>query len=158
MGANRLEPAAVYGRARAYAVAQPGTAVHRVRCVLRCDERFLLAQHYSRRAGRSGTWGLPGGRLKADEKPKAGLRRELEEELRVETPRLVKLGDWSYREENHRVFGCNLRREVEWFDADEIRAIAWLTYAEVAEFAAAERLQKGFELAAIAEFRRRFPR
>jgi 8-oxo-dGTP pyrophosphatase MutT (NUDIX family) len=134
------------------------SAIARVRCVLLRADRYLLAQHNSRRRGTLGQWGLPGGRLKDSEKPKAGLRRELNEELGCRLPDLIRLGDWLYRDEQQRVFGCEIREPIEKFDADELRAIRWFSYKEVIELAAARKLRMGFELAAIVEFRRRhFP-
>jgi 8-oxo-dGTP pyrophosphatase MutT (NUDIX family) len=130
-------------------------AVDRVRCVLSRKGRYLLVQHNARRRENRGKWSLPGGRLKARETPRVGLRRELGEELRLRLPCLVELGDWWHRDENHRIFGCVLGNDVEWFNTDEILAIAWLTYAEVEQLAAASRLRTGFELAAIAEFQRK---
>jgi 8-oxo-dGTP pyrophosphatase MutT (NUDIX family) len=127
--------------------------VHRVRCVLVHEERYLLAQHNSRRPENFGKWGLVGGRVRAAEQPKACLRRELMEELRYEVPNLVKLGDYSHRDENHRVFGCEIPEAVQTFDTDELRAIRWFSYAEVCDLATSGQLRTGFELAAIAEFR-----
>src|SRR6187551_1677441 len=101
-------------------IAGDKSSIARVRCVLMRGGRYLLAQHNSRRRERIGRWGLPGGRLRPAEKPKACLRRELIEE----------------------------------FGADELLAIGWFTYEETAELAAAGKLRTGFELAAIAEFRR----
>jgi len=60
------------------------SSIARVRCVLMRDGRYLLAQHNSRHRERIGRWGLPGGRLRPPEKPKACLRRELLEELGVQ--------------------------------------------------------------------------
>ena len=119
------------------------------------DDRYLLAQHNSRRRQNVGKWGLPGGRIKGGEKPKACLRRELAEELGCRASRLVKLGDWLHDGEHHRVFGHELERPIDTFDSDELSAIGWFSYEEVAEFAAARKLRTGFELAAILEFRRR---
>jgi 8-oxo-dGTP pyrophosphatase MutT (NUDIX family) len=118
------------------------------------DDRYLLAQHNTQRRENLGKWALPGGRIKGSEKPKACLRRELEEELGCRVPYLIKLGDWRHQHEQQRVFGCELDEPIHTFDADELRAIGWFSYLEVAEFAAARRLRTGFELAAIAEFRR----
>ena len=101
-----------------------------------------------------GQWGLPGGRLKDAEKPKACLRRELIEELGCRVPRLVRLGDWLHRNEQQRVFGCEIEKPIDTFDAEELRAIGWFSYEEVVELAAAHKLRMGFELAAIVEFRR----
>jgi 8-oxo-dGTP pyrophosphatase MutT (NUDIX family) len=130
-------------------------AIARVRCVLSLDDRYLLAQHNSRRRGSIGQWGLPGGRLKDAEKPKAALRRELIEELGCRVDDLMRLGDWLYRDEQQRVFGCEIRKPIDKFDAEELRAIGWFSYQEVIELAAARKLRMGFELAAIVEFRRR---
>jgi 8-oxo-dGTP diphosphatase len=132
-----------------------GENVDRVRCVLARERRYLLVQHDSRRPQNKGKWALPGGRLKRGEAPRNGLRRELAEELRLRLPYLVEIGDWWHKDENHRIFGCDLTVDVAWFNTDEIRAIAWLTYEEVGQLAAAARLRTGFELAAIAEFQRK---
>jgi 8-oxo-dGTP diphosphatase len=130
--------------------------VDRVRCVLRCQGRYLLAQHQPRRREAVGKWGLPGGKLKAREKPRAALRRELEEELGLHAPKLVRIGDWWHRNKNHRVFGYDVPRETRWFDGDEIVAIAWLDYAEIVNLSLTAQLRTGFELAAITEYHNRF--
>ena len=130
-------------------------AIARVRCVLMHTDRYLLAQHNSRRRETVGQWGLPGGRLKDAEKPKAGLRRELSEELDCRVPYLMRLGDWLYRDEQQRVFGCEIEKPIDTFDAEELRAIGWFSYEEIVELAAARKLRMGFELAAVIEFRRR---
>jgi 8-oxo-dGTP pyrophosphatase MutT (NUDIX family) len=130
-------------------------AIARVRCVLMRGDRYLLAQHNSRRRDSLGRWGLPGGRLRPGEKPKACLRRELVEELDCRVPSLVRLGDWLHDGEQHRVFGCELDEPIETFAGGELLAIGWFTYQEIAELALAHKLWTGFELAAITEFRRR---
>jgi 8-oxo-dGTP pyrophosphatase MutT (NUDIX family) len=131
---------------------EPSKNVDRVRCVLRHEQRYLLAQHNSRRPENRSRWGLAGGRVRGSEKPRACLRRELIEELGCRVPYLVELGDWRYRDETHRVYGCEIARTIDTFDRDELCAIAWFTYAEVVQLAAAGRLRTGFELPAIAEF------
>jgi 8-oxo-dGTP pyrophosphatase MutT (NUDIX family) len=118
------------------------------------EEQFLLAQHNSRRPENARKWGLPGGRLKQSEKPKSCLRRELIEELDCRVPYLIRLGDWRYGEEQQRVFGCEVEQRIVTFDQDELRAIRWFSYRDVVELAATGKLRMGFELAAIAEFRR----
>ena len=132
--------------------------VDRVRCVLRCGQRFLLAQHNSRRRENVGKWGLPGGRLKSREEPRAALRRELIEELGLRVQALVEIGDWWHRGENHRIFGCDVAQATESFAPDELLAIDWFEYTEVAELETDGRLKTGFELDAITAFRLRFPR
>jgi 8-oxo-dGTP pyrophosphatase MutT (NUDIX family) len=132
--------------------------VARVRCVLRCGQRYLLAQHNSRRRENLGKWGLPGGRLKSREEPRAALRRELIEELGLRVRSLVEIGDWSHRGENHRIFGCDVARPTHGFAPDELLAVSWFEYTEVAELEADGRLRTGFELDAITAFRLRFPR
>jgi ADP-ribose pyrophosphatase YjhB (NUDIX family) len=114
-----------------------------------------MVQHNSRRPENVGKWALPGGRLKSRETPKAGLRRELAEELRVRVPHLIEVGDWWHRDQNHRVFGCEVKRAIAWFNKEEIVAVDWLAIDDVTELAAARRLHTGFELAAITEFQRR---
>ena len=131
--------------------------VDRVRCVLRCQGRYLLAQHQPRRRESVGRWGLPGGKLKAREKPRVALRRELEEELGLQAPKLVRIGDWWHRNKNHRVFGCDVPRASRWFDGEEIVAVAWLDYAAIVNLSLTAQLRTGFELAAITEYRNRFP-
>jgi ADP-ribose pyrophosphatase YjhB (NUDIX family) len=131
--------------------------VDRVRCVLRHQQKYLLVQHHSRRAANFDKWRLPGGKLKAHEEPKAGLRRELAEELRFRVAYLVELGDWWHRNETQRVFGCEIARAIRRFDGEEIRALDWFTYPEVVEIGDEGLLHTGFELEAITEFQRRFP-
>jgi len=131
------------------------TAIARVRCVLMHEDRYLLAQHNTRRREHQGKWGLPGGRLKDTEKPKACLRRELVEELDCRVPYLLKLGDWVHAEELYRVFGSEIDEPIATFEPTELRAIGWFSYDDVVELATAAKLRTGFELAAIVEFRRK---
>jgi len=148
----RISPAASQ-RSRTQAP-QPDSSVDRVRCVLMHDQRYLLAQHNSRRRQNRSRWGLVGGRVRDRENLQECLRRELMEELDCRVPYLIELGDWQHRDETHRIFGCEIARSIETFDADELCAIAWFTYAEVVQLASAGRLRTGFELAAIIAFER----
>lgn len=159
MGSNTSEFGAIQIAGRLAVPAERLDApVSRVRCILRCGQRYLLAQHNSQRRENIGKWGLPGGRVKSREEPRAALRRELAEELGVRVRYLVEIGDWWHRGENHRIFGCEVSRMTQAFAPDEIVAIDWLEYAQVAELEADGRLRTGFELDAITAFRLRFPR
>jgi len=131
---------------------QATSTVDRVRCVLMREQRYLLAQHDSRRRDNRSRWGLAGGRVRDRENPLECLRRELMEELGCRVPYLIELGDWQHRNETHRIFGCEIAKNIETFDTDELCAIAWFTHAEVAQLASAGRLRTGFELAAITAF------
>jgi len=133
--------------------AETGSAVDRVRCVLRHGHRFMLVQPSAPGAATLGKWGLPGGRLEPLEDPLAGLRRELDEELKLAAPTLVELGDWRHGREKHRVFGCEIAHSTHWFNTEELAAMRWFTYADVAKLALSSRLHRGFELAAIRTYR-----
>lgn len=153
MAADPIERSSILRDAKHYGRLKSEVGVDRVRCVLRHRHRYLPVQPNSRRLRNRGKWALPGGRLKRRERPKAGLRRELTEELRLEVPYLLRLGDWRDRNENHRVFGSQIEQPVDWFNTDEIIATGWFTSAEVTALALASRLHRGFEVAAIREFR-----
>ncbi len=129
--------------------------ISRVRCVLARNNRYLLVQHNNRLPENFGKWGLPGGVLDVGEEPTTGLRRELAEEFQLDIGDVVLLGDWEYRDETHRVFGCEIDDPIESYDTNEILDIVWLTYDGVVGFAEAGQLHTGFELEAITEFRSR---
>ena len=116
--------------------------------------RFLLVQNNAHRPENHGKWSLPGGRLKTREQPRAGLRRELVEELGFRVPYLVDVGDWWHDDQYQRVFGCAIEPTELSLQDDEILACAWLDYADVKELSAAGLVRWGFELDAISAFRR----
>ena len=129
--------------------------ISRVRCVLEQNHRYLLVQHNNRIPENFGKWGLPGGGLDIAEEPTTGLRRELTEEFQIDIGDVVLLGDWEYRSQTHRVFGCQFEGRIAFYDTNEILDIIWLTYDGVVGFAEAGQLHTGFELEAITEFRSR---
>ena len=129
--------------------------ISRVRCVLEQNHRYLLVQHNNRLPENLGKWGLPGGVLDIAEEPTNGLRRELSEEFQIDIGDVVLLGDWEYRDETHRVFGCQFEGCIEFYDTNEILAIVWLAYDGVVGLAKDGQLHTGFELEAITEFRSR---
>lgn len=130
--------------------------INRVRCVLARNFRYLLVQHNNRLPENIGKWGLPGGILDVAEEPITGLRRELTEEFQIGIGDVVLLGDWEYRDENHRVFGCYFEGRIEYYDSNEILEINWLTYDGVVHLTESGQLHTGFELDAITEFRNQF--
>lgn len=159
MGSNTSEFGAIQIAGRlAIPAERLDEPVSRVRCILRCGPRYLLAQHNSRRRENIGKWGLPGGRIKSREEPRAALRRELAEELGLRVRYLVEIGDWWHRGENHRIFGCEVARMTQTFAPDELRAIDWFEYSDIRDLEADGLLRTGFELDAITAFRLRFPR
>ena len=121
--------------------------------MLACDGRYLLAQHDNHQPDEVGKWGLPGGILDAAEEPAAGLRREIGEELYIRVPELVLLGDWSYKGEISRIFGCEIEKLIDDYDSYELLAINWLTFEEVEVLDLAGELHTGFELPAITTMR-----
>ncbi len=68
---------------------------------------------------------------------------------------LILLGDWKYKEEAHRVFGCQFEGRIESYDINEILDIVWLAFDGVVDFAEAGQFHTGFELEAITAFRGR---
>ncbi len=129
--------------------------ISRVRCVLEHKDCYLLVLHNNRLPENFGKWGLPGGVLDIAEEPTTGLHRELAEEFQVDIGDVVLLGDWEYRDETHRVFGCQFEGRIESYDINEILDIVWLKYDGVVGFTEAGQLHTGFELEAITEFRSR---
>jgi 8-oxo-dGTP pyrophosphatase MutT (NUDIX family) len=109
--------------------------------------------HNNRLPENYGKWGLPGGVLDKGEEPSTGLRRELYEEFQLAVDSVVVLGDWGYRNEIHRVFGCEIDGRIKFYDPDEILAIDWLTYDGVVGLVENGKLHTGFELEAIERFR-----
>jgi len=130
-----------------------GKAINRVRCVLARNDRYLLVLHNNRLPEDFGKWGLPGGVLDSGEEPAAGIRRELKEEFEIGIGPVVLVGDWDYQDETHRVFGCEIREPIDFYDTNEILKIAWLTFNDVVGFFEAEKFHTGFELDAITKFR-----
>lgn len=156
MAANRLGPGHRRLDPRRFPLTEQPLGVDRVRCVIRRDQRYLLVQHCARRRKNIGSWSLPGGWLKSREAPEKGLRRELYEELGLRGMMPYLLGDWRDRHQINRVFGCRILEPIDWYNRDEIKSIGWFTLEEVMTLAQGSRLRRGFELAAIRRFERRF--
>jgi len=107
-------------------------AVEVVAAVVQRDGRYLITR---RLAGThlAGFWEFPGGKTLPGEKPEDALRRELHEELGVETEvgELIETVDWTYPEKSVRLlfFRCALlgepcpqeRQEMLWVEAAQLQ-------------------------------------
>jgi 8-oxo-dGTP diphosphatase len=82
----------------------------------RADRRILIGQ---RRRGDSSPlkWEFPGGKLRAEESPEAGLARELREELGAELTGCVELG-----RVQHRYASSGVELEIRFFAAEIVDA------------------------------------
>lgn len=122
------------------------------RCVLAATDTYLLVMHRSWRGKPRGRWGLPGGRIEYGESPDVAIHRELKEELSVRDQTLLQIGDFSYKDAQHRVYGAELVGSVGRIDRAELADIAWLTISDVADLVEQDKLHAGFELDAIERY------
>jgi 8-oxo-dGTP diphosphatase len=76
----------------------------------------------------AGLWEFPGGKLLPGEKPEDALRRELKEELGIETVvgELIQTVDWTYPEKSVRLlfFRCAFAGEPSPLEGQEMRWVA----------------------------------
>ena len=96
-----------------------------VKCLLTHDERILLVRHtYGRRS-----WDLPGGAVKRGEPPLDAARREMTEELGIETADWTALGELHGRVDRRRdtihLFTAELHSPALVVDRGELGAVGW---------------------------------
>ncbi len=129
-----------------------------VRAVLVENLQILFIHHVFRDPGFFGKWTFPGGRLDPDESdPLTALHREMQEELSVDIEVLGNLGVFYSRSGmDYAIFAAKPLGPIGPLKTDEIRAVAWLTPAEVYEWHTQEKLQFGFEMKAVSAYLKQF--
>jgi ADP-ribose pyrophosphatase YjhB (NUDIX family) len=104
-------------------VRRPG--VSGIKCLLVNRERILLVRHTYGHRG----WDLPGGAMKRNELPLTAARREMQEELGVESGRWTWLGTVQgtvdHRRDTIHVFRVELGTPAITLDLGELAAASW---------------------------------
>jgi 8-oxo-dGTP pyrophosphatase MutT (NUDIX family) len=129
-----------------------------VRAVLAEGKQILFIHHVCSDPNLFDKWTFPGGRLDPEESdPLAALHREMREELSLEIEILGSLGVFYSRAGmDYTIFVARPLGSLGPLKTDEIRAVAWLTPAEVYEWHIREKLQFGFEMQAVSAYLRQF--
>ena len=124
------------------------------RCILyrrREDQReeYLLAVHSSFWGRQRRRWGLPGGQIERGESAESAVLRELEEELSVYVPKLIKIGPFPYKKSLHMVYAAEFNDPIEDYDDSELLAIKWFREDDVEALHHGNALHASYELHAI---------
>ena len=119
------------------------------RCILYRDDAFFLAVHSSFWRSKKPRWGIPGGGIEWRETPEQAVRRELQEELKIEVGALLDLGDFLYKRANHRVLAAPYPHEILDFDERELLDIGWFSRSEIFQMESDGKLHAGYEGEAI---------
>lgn len=129
-----------------------------VRALLVQNGQILLIHHVFRDPAFFDKWTFPGGRLDPDETdPVAALHREMREELSLEIEVLGSLGIFYSRSGfDYTIFAARPLGPIGPLQPNEIRAITWLTPAEVYQWYTQEKLQFGFEMQAVSVYLKKF--
>lgn len=102
-------------------------AVEVVAAVIEREGRYLITRRLEG-THLAGLWEFPGGKLLPGEKPEDALRRELEEELGIQTVvgELIQTVDWTYPEKSVRLFffRCALAGDPRPLEGQEMRWVA----------------------------------
>lgn len=129
-----------------------------VRAVLVEDIRILFIHHAFNDPSLFDKWTFPGGRLDPEEfDPLVALHREMREELSIDIEILGNLGVYYSRSGlDYTIFVAKPVGPLGPLKTDEIRAITWLTPAEVYQWHIQERLQFGFEMKVVSAYVKQF--
>ncbi|MFT6434565.1 MAG: 8-oxo-dGTP pyrophosphatase MutT (NUDIX family) [Candidatus Azotimanducaceae bacterium] len=125
------------------------------RCVLRWEDRYLLAVHGGRSRSFSKSrnkWGLPGGHVERNEDGVEAVRRELHEELYIKVEEFVLIGDFYYKGHQHRVYGADINEPIARFDRSELLKISWFPLSSIEQLASDGNLHAGYEADAVSQF------
>ena len=119
------------------------------RCILFRDDEYLLAVHSSFWGVKQRRWGLPGGQIERGESAESAVLRELEEELSVYVPKLIKVGPFPYKKSLHMVYAAEFNEPIEDYDDSELLAIKWFREDDVEALHHGNALHASYELHAI---------
>lgn len=112
-------------------------------------EEYLLAVHSSFWGRQRRRWGLPGGQIERGESAKSAVLRELEEELSVYVPKLIKVGPFPYKKSLHMVYAAEFNDPIKDYDDSELLAIKWFREDDVEALHHGNALHASYELHAI---------
>ena len=119
------------------------------RCILRCNDQFLLAVHSSFWSRPNRRWGLPGGNIEWREAPEVAAKREIMEEFDLTLGDLTEIGAYPYKGHQHMVYGAEIPQQISYYDDTELLEIGWFGLQEAWDLHAQQKLHAGYELDAI---------
>jgi 8-oxo-dGTP pyrophosphatase MutT (NUDIX family) len=112
-------------------------------------EEYLLAVHSSFWGRQRRRWGLPGGQIERGESAESAVLRELEEELSVYVPKLIKVGPFPYKKSLHMVYAAEFNDPIKDYDDSELLAIKWFREDDIEALHHGNALHASYELHAI---------
>ncbi len=103
-------------------------------------------------------WGLPGGHVERNEDGVETVRRELREELYLQssdihTDDYLMLGDYYYRQNHHRIYGADIAQPIARYDKRGLTKIAWFPIDSIQQIARDGNLHAGYEVDAVLRYR-----